>query len=188
MEDNAQRDQAREKKRAQFADAPQSKSKLTPILIIVCVVLIGVAAYVILSSSSDSPASTTVTPSSAPDSSAGSVSTADIKIPISDLTSGKAKFFDYNVAGNKAVRFFAVRSSDGIYRAAMDACDTCFHAKKGYKQEGDDMVCNNCGLKFPTNKINEVHGGCNPVGVTCKVEGDSLVIKATELESRSKYF
>lgn len=187
MEDQAQRDQAREKKRAQFADSGKSKSKLTPVLIIIVIALIGGGAYAILSSSSDSPASTTVT-SNNPDPAAGSASSSDIKIPISDLSSGKAKFFDYSVAGNKAVRFFAVRSSDGVYRAAMDACDTCFHAKKGYKQEGDEMVCNNCGLKFPTNKINEVHGGCNPVGVACKVEGDTLVIKANELEGRSKYF
>jgi uncharacterized membrane protein len=187
MEDQAQRDQSREKKRAQFADSEKSKNKLTPVLIAIFVVLIIGGAYAILRSSSDSPASTTVTPSN-PDPAAGSASNADIKIPISDLNSGKAKFFDYNVTGNKAVRFFAVRSSDGVYRAAMDACDTCFHAKKGYKQEGDNMICNNCGLKFPTNQINEIHGGCNPVGIACKVEGDTLVIKANELESRSKYF
>lgn len=185
MEDQAQRDQTREKKRAQFADNGQSKSKLTPILIVICIALIGGGAYFILSSSSDSPSSTTVATSNP---AANSTADADIRIPISDLSSGKAKFFDYNTAGNKAVRFFAVRSSDGVYRAAMDACDTCFHAKKGYKQEGDEMVCNNCGLKFPTSKINEVHGGCNPVGVPCKVEGDTLVIKASELESRNRYF
>jgi len=177
-------DQAREKKRAQFTDSGQSKSKLTPILIVICIMLAIVAAYLVLSSSSDSPASTTVATNNP---AASSVADADIRIPVSDLSGGKAKFFDYNTAG-KTVRFFAVRSSDRVYRAAMDACDTCFHAKKGYKQEGDEMVCNNCGLKFPTNKINEVHGGCNPVGVPCKVEGDTLVIKATELESRNRYF
>lgn len=185
MQDQPQRDQIREKKRAQFADASQSKSKLTTILIVICAVLVTGGAYAILTSSGNNPPATTVTGSNP---STSGASNADIRIPISDLSSGKAKFFDYDAADNKAVRFFAVRSSDGVYRAAMDACDTCFHAKKGYRQEGDEMVCNNCGLKFPTNKINEIHGGCNPIGLPCKVEGDTLVISASELDSRNRYF
>jgi uncharacterized membrane protein len=113
--------------------------------------------------------------------------TADIKIPLGELN-GKAKFFDFKTADNNSVRFFAVKSSDGVYRAALDACDTCYHAKKGYHQEGDDMICNNCGLKFPSAKINEVHGGCNPISLPRTVEGDALVIKASDLESRKQYF
>lgn len=184
MEDQTQRDQTREKKRAQFTDTPQPKSKLTPVLIVICIALVGGGAYLVLTSSTDSPSPVTATSSNT---AANSAADRDIKIPISDLSGGKAKFFDYNTSG-KTVRFFALRSSDGVYRAAMDACDTCFHSKKGYRQEGNDMICNNCGLKFPTIEINEVHGGCNPVGVPCKVEGDSLVIKASEIESRNRYF
>jgi uncharacterized membrane protein len=50
------------------------------------------------------------------------------------------------------------------------------------------MVCNNCGLKFHSTLINEVSGGCNPVGLPRTIEGDQLVIKASELENRSRYF
>jgi uncharacterized membrane protein len=64
----------------------------------------------------------------------------------------------------------------------------CYHAKKGYHQEGDNMVCNNCGLKFPSSGINEASGGCNPVGLPRTVEGDYIVIKASEIESRGGYF
>ncbi|HEY7527662.1 MAG TPA: Fe-S-containing protein, partial [Candidatus Deferrimicrobiaceae bacterium] len=58
--------------------------------------------------------------------------------------------------------YFVLRSSDGTYRAAFDACDVCFRANRGYRQEGDLMVCNQCGQTFPSVKINEVKGGCNP--------------------------
>ena len=75
-----------------------------------------------------------------------------------------------------------------VYRAALDACDTCYHAKKGYHQEGDDMICNNCGLHFHSSQINEVHGGCNPVGLPRTIDGNQLVIKASELESRGTFF
>ena len=178
--------QTREQKRAQFSESPKSRNKTTPVLIAVAlVVVVAIAAYLVIRTSNDQPATTTVTGSAG--SGAGTDATRDIKIPISDLSS-KAKFFDYKLADNKQMRFFVLKSSDGVYRAALDACDTCYHAKKGYHQEGDDMICNNCGLHFHSAKINEVQGGCNPVGLPRIVEGDSLVIKASDLESRKQYF
>ena len=174
---------SREKKRAQFSDAPQPKSRTTPILIAVAVVIIAVAAYFVINSgSSAKPSATTV----ASDNTAAAPA-SDIRIPLADL-SGKAKFFDYKLADNQPLRFFVLKSSDGVYRAALDACDTCYHAKKGYHQEGDDMICNNCGLHFHSAQVNEVHGGCNPVGLPRSVDGDQLIIKVSDLESRKQYF
>jgi len=175
--------QAREKKKAEFSEPSRRKSKSTVILIAVLLVLAGVGVYLVISSSSDNPTATAVATnaaSSAPDS-------RDIRISLSDL-GGTAKFFDYKLSDNKPIRFFVIKSSDGVYRAALDACDTCYHAKKGYHQEGDDMICNNCGLHFHSSQINEVHGGCNPVGLPRTIEGNQLVIKGSELESRGGYF
>lgn len=68
-----------------------------------------------------------------------------------------------------------------MIRAAIDACDVCYAARKGYHQDGDELVCNNCGLHFPSNRINEVKGGCNPSPLTRTVEGNSVVIKISDL-------
>jgi uncharacterized membrane protein len=181
-EDRASR--SREEKRAQFSQ-PGRRNKSTPILVGAFVALAGFAVYLVASSSGDRPASSTVT-ATAP-SGIAERSTA-VRVPLSDLEGGQAKFFDYTLAGNKSVRFFVLKSSDGVYRAAMDACDVCFHARKGYRQEGDDMVCNNCGQHFHSALVNEVHGGCNPVALPRNVDGDSLVIQTVELEKRSGYF
>jgi len=175
--------QARERKKAEFSEPSQRKSKSTFIMIAVLVVLAGVGVYLVISASNDNPTATAVATnpaSAAPES-------RDIRIPLADL-GGTAKFFDYKLSDNRPVRFFVIKSSDGVYRAALDACDTCYHAKKGYHQEGDDMICNNCGLHFHSAKINEVHGGCNPIGLPRTIEGNQLVIKASELETRGGYF
>ncbi|MEK7406177.1 MAG: DUF2318 domain-containing protein [Acidobacteriota bacterium] len=111
-----------------------------------------------------------------------------ILIPISEVSSGQARFFDYRTADNTLVRFFVMKSSDGVYRAALDTCDVCYAAKKGYHQDGDDMVCRKCRRRFSSAFINEVSGGCNPVGVPRTVEGDSLVIKSSDLEAGKVYF
>ncbi|MFY9556172.1 MAG: DUF2318 domain-containing protein [Blastocatellia bacterium] len=175
--------QTREQKKAQFSEAPPGKGKTTVILVVIAVVLAGVGVFLVMNASSENPAATAVATSPSPNPS----DARDVKISLADL-SGTAKFFDYRLSDDKPIRFFVVRSSDGVYRAALDACDTCYHAKKGYHQEGDDMICNNCGLHFHSSQINEVHGGCNPVGLPRTIEGNQLVIKASELESRGRYF
>ena len=166
---------SREQKRAQFAEGEQPKSKTAPLIIIIAIVLVAIAVFVFMHNG-NKPAAATIT----------STASNDIRIPLSDL-GNQAKFFDYMV-GDKKMRFFAVKSSDGVYRAALDACMACYRAKKGYHQEGDDMVCNNCGMHFPSTMVNESHGGCNPVALPREVQGDSLVIKPSEIESRQQYF
>lgn len=175
--------EVRDKKKAQFSETSAKKSKTTPVLVAIVLVLAGVGVYLVLGASSQNPPATSVASSPA----AGAAESRDIKIALTDVGT-QAKFFDYKTADNRSMRFFVIKSSDGVYRAALDACDTCYHAKKGYRQEGDDMVCNNCGLHFHSAQINEVHGGCNPVGLPRTVDGNQLVIKANELDSRAGYF
>jgi uncharacterized membrane protein len=111
-----------------------------------------------------------------------------IRIPLSDVSDGSAHFFTYRSSAGNPVRFFVLRSSDGVIRAAFDTCDVCYPAKKGYRQEGDQMVCNNCGLKFPSTGINEVKGGCNPMPLNRVDDGQDVVIEASEVEAGRMYF
>lgn len=186
----------RENKRAQFAKQSQQKISLTAILVIVFTALLAVALYLVLGGSNDRPGSTSVvaTNASTPTASANRAQnasaseTGDVLIPISDVSNGKAKFFDFTASDKGSVRFFVIKSSDGAYRAALDACDVCYAAKRGYYQDGDNMVCKKCGRDFPSALVNEVTGGCNPIGLPRTVGGDNLVIKASELESRRSFF
>lgn len=119
---------------------------------------------------------------------AGVVETADaVRIPLAALSSGKALFLRAD-AGGSEIHYFVLKSSDGVYRAAYDACDVCFRANRGYRQEGDLMVCNNCGQAFPSVKVNEVKGGCNPAPLTREVDGGNLVITKGDLAAGGHYF
>jgi uncharacterized membrane protein len=158
--------------------------------------LLAVALYLVLGGNNDKPGSTSIVATNASATTANATraqnasasETGDVVIPISDVSNGKAKFFDFTASDKRPVRFFVIKSSDGVYRAALDACDVCYAAKKGYYQDGDNMVCKKCGRDFPSALVNEVTGGCNPIGVPRTVDGDNLVIKAKELESRSSFF
>lgn len=108
--------------------------------------------------------------------------------PEAAFDDGKAKYFEYQPAPNKRIRFFVVKSTDGVTRAAFDACEKCFRALKGYVQNGDNMVCVNCGLKFRTDKVNIVTGGCNPSALKRTVEGGQVVIAVQDVLEGQRYF
>ena len=110
-----------------------------------------------------------------------------VSYPVSLFDDGKARHFDFQ-DGNKNIRYFVIKSSDGVVRAAFDACDVCWPAGKGYYQEGDAMVCRNCGRKFASNLVNEVQGGCNPAPLKRKVENGMLVIHPNDIRNGAGYF
>ena len=182
-------EEARETKRAQFVEPQKSRSKPTLIVVAVIVAAVALAAYLVASSSSDKPTIIAApAQSSQPAEPDKPAAANDVRVPIADVASGRAKFFDYKLTNNQQVRFFVVKSSEGDYRAALDACEVCAHAKQGYRQQGDDMICNNCGKSFATALIGKISGGCHPVALTAATDGDSLVIKKSDIEAGKKYF
>ena len=110
-----------------------------------------------------------------------------VKLPVSTYDDRQAHHYTY-VHEGKSIEFFVLQSSDGVTRAAFNACDVCFLSKKGYTQDGDEVVCNNCGRRFPADQINEVKGGCNPSPLDRTVEGDDLVIQVEDIVGGLRYF
>jgi len=119
---------------------------------------------------------------------AGVVETANaVRIPLKTFDSGNALFLSLESEGRQ-LYYFALKSRDGAYRAALDACDVCYRTNRGYRQEGDQMVCNNCGQKFACDKIGEVKGGCNPHPLARGIEGRNLVIRKADIVAGKEYF
>jgi uncharacterized membrane protein len=110
-----------------------------------------------------------------------------VAIPVAQVSDGKAHFYSFKTGG-KDVKFFAIKSRDGVIRTALDACDVCYQAKKGYAQQGDSLVCNNCGQKFHSARVMEVKGGCNPSPLPRAIEGGKVVIRAADLAAGAKFF
>lgn len=110
-----------------------------------------------------------------------------VEIPLASISDGKAHHYKVKAQDGTMVTFFVIKSKDGVIRAAIDACDVCFRAGKGYTQQGDYMVCENCGQKFASNRINDVKGGCNPAPLNRKVVGEKLVIAMQDINTNSWY-
>ncbi len=108
--------------------------------------------------------------------------------PVSEFQDGKARHFNFRMSPNQSIRFFVIKSSDGVIRAAFDACEVCYRAKKGYAQQGNNMICLNCGMKFKSVKVNEVTGGCNPSALRRTVKDGKVIIDQRDLLLGAKYF
>ena len=110
-----------------------------------------------------------------------------VSFPVSLFEDGKARHFEH-ADGKFNIRYFILKSSDGIIRAAFDACDVCWPAGKGYYQEGDHMVCRNCGRRFASVLVNEVQGGCNPAPLIRSVDNGELIIQVKDIQQGRQYF
>jgi uncharacterized membrane protein len=173
------RQQIREGKRAKFAQ-PASKSKPSAAVWMLAggaVVVILVLAWLWRGSGSRRVAEASDVP----------VDEGAIRLPVSTFEDSKAHWYTHQADGAD-IEFFVLKSNDGVIRAAFNACDVCFLSKEGYRQEGDEMVCNNCGQRFPSHLINEVRGGCNPSPLARTIEGDELVIHVDDILTGARYF
>ena len=109
-----------------------------------------------------------------------------VSLPVSDV-SAKASFYKVKIDGTDVI-FFALLDSAGKVRVALDACDSCWQSGKGYKQQGDSMICQNCGMAFHSDRIAMRKGGCNPHPVTYSLSDTTVVIPVTELQAGVKFF
>jgi hypothetical protein len=50
------------------------------------------------------------------------------------------------------------------------------------------MVCQNCGRRFQSTKVNVVTGGCNPSALTRSIKGGNVIITTLALDEGKRLF
>ncbi len=110
-----------------------------------------------------------------------------LHFPVAELKNGKARYYLFKHGGQE-IRFFLLMDAKGVIRAAFDACDVCYLSGKGYDQDKDFMICNNCGMRFHSSRINEVKGGCNPAPLTREFDEKEVRIRIADILTGAPYF
>jgi len=100
-----------------------------------------------------------------------------VRIPVASVSDGNLHRFSIDADGTR-VRMIVIRRPDGSLATAFDACAICGH--QGYYQSGPNVLCKNCASAVYVPTIGAV-GGCNPIPLESRVEGDQLVIPAAKL-------
>jgi len=113
-----------------------------------------------------------------------------IKISKNEVIS-QAKFYPYNLEGTK-MEIIAVKAADGTIRTALNTCQVCYDSGRGYYvQEGDYLVCQNCGNRFNIDQIEKIKGGCNPVPIleeSKKDMGTYIALSKDFITTQKQYF
>lgn len=110
----------------------------------------------------------------------------EIRLSTAEWNPGELHKFAYAVAGAE-VRFLAVQLDDSSVATSLDACRIC--GITGYMQERDGQVviCKVCNAPIPMQTLG-LGGGCNPLPLSSRLEGTTLVIPSEGLESRVQLF
>jgi FTR1 family protein len=101
----------------------------------------------------------------------------ELRVPIRDVQDGDMHLFSTDIGGGQVVRFMVIKKPNG-WGTALDACRIC--GAEGYRQDGQNVICRHCGSAIYVPTIGQA-GGCNPIGVTSRVDGADLVLDISAL-------
>ncbi len=105
-----------------------------------------------------------------------------VHIPTATVEDGRLHFFTVNVNSTE-IRFLVIRKPSGGYATALDACAIC--GPIGYRQEGQNVICRNCGAPIYIPTIGLV-GGCNPIAFASRVEAGQIAFNVAAIAEAAR--
>jgi len=118
----------------------------------------------------------------------GPDSSGIVRLGLGDLEAKDVRFYRFLNAANQEVRFFVARDGAGTIHVAFDANELCYKLKRGYRHQGDWVVCNKCDKAFRLEEVNAGGGGCTPIPLDHRVDGEDLVLAENDILEGWRYF
>lgn len=112
------------------------------------------------------------------------VENGEARIPVAELADKKLHRYVVSTGGVD-VRLIAILDSSDTVRAGLDACLIC--GTQGYRQDGKNVLCQNCAAAIYIPTIGAA-GGCNPIHIDYRVEGETLIVAESALSTATKVF
>ncbi len=111
-----------------------------------------------------------------------------VTIEVGTLAPLEVRFFRFLNPANQEVKFFVGRDGGGMIQVAFDANEICFKGKRGFKSQGEWVVCRKCDKAFRLAGVNNGKGGCEPVQLAHRVLGDRVLIAEADLLQGWRFF
>jgi len=111
-----------------------------------------------------------------------------VVLDVSDLGGSEVRFYRFLNHGNQEVRFLVGRDQEGTLQVGFDASETHSKLGRGFRHEGDWLVDNKCDSAVRLDRVNESGGGCRPVPLAHRLEGDRLVLAEEDILRGWRYF
>ena len=104
-----------------------------------------------------------------------------VRVSLAGLEPLQVRFYQFLNAGNQEVHFLVGRDPAGHVAVAFDASEDCAKNKRGFRHEGEWLVCNKCDKAFRLAEVNAGGGGCKPIPLEFREEGNQLVIAESDI-------
>lgn len=104
-----------------------------------------------------------------------------LAIDVSAMGNGQVRFFRFLNTSNQEVKFFVGRDVGGIVQVGFDASEVCAKRKRGFRADGEWMVCRTCDKSFRLSETNSNPGGCAPVALAHRLVGTQLVLAESDI-------
>ena len=111
-----------------------------------------------------------------------------VRIEVADLEPQEVRFYRFLNSGNQEVKFFVGRDAAGHVQVAFDANEACAKTKRGYRHEGEWLVCNKCDKSFRLAEVNAGGGGCKPVPLAHRLQGEELLLAEADILQGWRFF
>ncbi|NIQ93353.1 MAG: DUF2318 domain-containing protein [Desulfuromonadales bacterium] len=110
-----------------------------------------------------------------------------LRFKTADFADGALHRFAYVMQDGKVVRFFLMNKFRDQVKigVALDACLLC--GDMGYIKNEDNLICLACDVSIFVPSLGKA-GGCNPIPLAHRFEGDEIIIAAADLEAGARYF
>lgn len=100
----------------------------------------------------------------------------EVRIDVSDLDRSEVRFYRFLNRGNQEVKFLVGRDRHGVIQVGFDASESHARVGRGFRHEGDWVEDAKCDTASRLEEVNQGGGGCRPVPLEHRVEGEELVL------------
>lgn len=116
------------------------------------------------------------------------VAGSEVVVDIKDLEHGSPRFFTHEYKGKK-INFFVIRTGETVL-SFLDACVTCYRAKRGYAFASDKSVfiCRKCNMEYTAKEIEKGFGGCFPIKIPGHIQDRKYIIPLAAIEGMAGKF
>ena len=104
-----------------------------------------------------------------------------LRIGVADLKPQEVRFYRFLNSGNQEVRFLVGRDKEGEVQVGFDASETHGKNGRGFRHEGEWLVDNKCDTASRLAEVNASRGGCRPVPLKHRIEGNQLVLAEDDI-------
>jgi uncharacterized membrane protein len=104
-----------------------------------------------------------------------------VRVDLAGLKTNDVRFYRFLNSSNQEVRFFVARDAKGEVQVAFDANEQCAKGKRGFRHEGEWMVCNKCDKSFRLSEESSGGEGCTPIPLHHRMDGTNLVLAENDV-------